>query len=134
MKAKDVKKITEVKVQKILGDESLSKSEKIRQLFAGGFEIKAIAEAVGVRYNFVYNVVQNHVIMNGIEVEKSERQSKRGEIIALLESGKSLIEVSRETKGNYNYIWKIAKEAGLTGKQQEEVKVKVVEEVKVEAK
>lgn len=132
MKAKEIgTKMSNEEVVALVENEKVSKSGKIRMFFDAGFTINQIKELVGVRYNFVYNVVQNHVIMNGIEVEKTVRQSKRGEIIKLLESGMSLIEVSRETKGNYNYVWKIAKEAGFTGKEAEVVVASVEEEVDI---
>jgi DNA invertase Pin-like site-specific DNA recombinase len=111
MKALTVeKKMTKEQVTKLVANAEVSKSQKIRDLFTGGFETKEIAEMVGVRYNFVYNVLQNHVIMNDIQVETVKRDSKRDDIVKLINEGKSLADVSRATKTNYNYIWKISKE------------------------
>lgn len=104
------KKMTKDQVTKLVASVEVSKSQKIRDLFTAGFETKAIAELIGVRYNFVYNVLQNHVIMNDIVVETVKRDSKRDDIVKLLETGISLADVSRATKTNYNYIWKISKE------------------------
>lgn len=110
MKAMVEKVMTKVQVEKVLGNADLSKSAKVRQLFDGGLEIKEISTLLGIRYNFAYNVLQNHIIMNDIVVEKSERNSKKDEIVVLLKEGKSLADVSRATRTNYNYIWKINKE------------------------
>lgn len=141
MKAKEIRKmLTEQEIKDLVADTKVSKSEKIRQVFDSGFTINQIKDIVGVRYNFVYNVVQNHVIMNDIEMEKTARHSKRDDIVELLEQGKTLVEVAREIKANYNYVWKIAKENGFTGKAEEVVVTSVEEEVdikkvkKVEAK
>lgn len=97
-------------LETLVGDDKVSKSEKIRKLFDGGLEIKEIAAVLDVRYNFVYNVLQNYCVMNDIEVVKVKKDSKRDEIVQLLGQGLSLADVSRATKTNYNYIWKISKE------------------------
>ena len=111
MKAANVEKKLDSKgIKAILGDEKMSKSQKIRELFDGGLDVKEISEVMNVRYNFAYNVLSNYININGIDVEKTERASKRDEIVVLLNEGKSLAEVSRITKTNYNYIWKINKE------------------------
>lgn len=104
------KVMTKKEASVVINNQEMSKSAKIRELFDGGWEIKAIAEALNIRYNFAFNVLQNHIIRNDIVVEKSERNSKKDEIVALLKEGKSLADVSRATKTNYNYIWKISKE------------------------
>lgn len=111
MKATNVtKKYTKEQIVAILKNQDLSKSAKIRALFDGGLELKEIATLIDVRYNFVYNVLQNHIIQNDIPVERVERDHKRDEIIALLQSGKTLVEVCKATKSVYNYVWKISKE------------------------
>ena len=104
------KVMTKKEASAVINNQEMSKSAKVRQLFDGGLEIKEISTLLGIRYNFAYNVLQNHIIMNDIVVEKSERNSKKDEIVALLKEGKSLADVSRATKTSYNYIWKINKE------------------------
>lgn len=115
-------KMTKKQVEDLVASAEVSKSEKIRKLFEAGLDVKAISEAIKVRYNFVYNVLQNYCIVNDIAIEKTEKVSKRDDIVVLLKTGMSLADVSRATKTNYNYIWKISKELKL----EEEVK-KVVE-------
>ena len=114
--------LTAENIKMIIADEKASKSAKVRMLFDGGLTIKEICTLVGIRYNFAYNVIQNYCIQNGIALEKVARESKRSEVIELLKSGKTLAEVSREMKMNYNQVWKIAKEEGL-GKKKEEKEV-----------
>ncbi len=104
------KVMTKKESNAVIDNQEMSKSAKVRALFDGGWEIKDIATALNIRYNFAFNVLQNHIIMNDIVVEKSERNSKKDEIVGLLKSGMSLADVSRATKTNYNYIWKISKE------------------------
>ena len=94
-----------------------SKSDKIRMLFEEGLEKKSIADALGISYNFVYNVLQNHCIKNGIEMVRKVRSSNKDAVLELLREGKSLAEVSRLTKMNYNQVWKMAHDNGLTKKQ-----------------
>jgi len=123
-------KMEKKELEKLLVDDKMSKSEKIRKLFDSGLETKEIAGLVGVRYNFVYNVLQNHVIMNDIQVETVKRDSKKDDIVKLLSENKSLADISRATKTNYNYIWKISKELKMEAAAQvaklEEMKGKKV--------
>ena len=100
-----------------------SKGACIRTLFAGGLEVKEISAITGIRYNHVYNVVKNEVLVHGLEVETSDRSnenSKKNQILALLEQGKTVTEISKELKCMYNYVWQVAKAGGYTGKKQEE--------------
>jgi hypothetical protein len=118
-------KITGAEVAEIVG-KAISKSAKVRELFDGGLEIKEISAALEIRYNFAFNVLQNYININDIEVEKSVRSSKRDEIVVLLQSGMSLADISKQTKTNYNYIWKINKELkgdATTEEPKEEIQV-----------
>lgn len=112
-----------------------SKGAGIRELFAGGLDVKTISNMTGIRYNHVYNVVKNEVLVHDLEVEKSSRSnefSKKNQIVKLLEQGKSINEISKELKCLYNYVWQVAKAAGYTGKK-EEVGQEVVQQVVEEA-
>lgn len=96
-----------------------SKGATIRTLFAGGMEVKDIATVTGIRYNHVYNVVKNEVLVNDLEVEKSGRNtenSKKAQIVKMLQEGKTITQVAQELKCLYNYVWQVAKGAGLTNK------------------
>lgn len=98
----------------------ISKGACIRTLFAGGLEVKEISTITGIRYNHVYNVVKNEVLMHGLEVEVSSRNnenSKKNQILVLLSQGKSITEISKELPCMYNYVWQIAKAGGYTGKK-----------------
>lgn len=101
----------------------ISKGAGIRALFAGGLSVKEISKATGIRYNHVYNVIRNEVLVNGLEVEQEGRggeNSKKAQILAMLKEGKTVTEVSRELKVLYNYVWQIAKAGGFTKTQQAE--------------
>ena len=120
-----------------------SKGACIRTLFAGGLEVKEISAITGIRYNHVYTVVKNEVLVHGLEVETSSRSnenSKKNQILVMLEQGKTVTEISKELKCMYNYVWQVAKAGGYTGKKQEVIKIVVPddlvaqeEEVKAEA-
>lgn len=114
-------------INKVVADiqaKKCSKGAGIRELFAGGLEVKEISALTGIRYNHVYNVVKNEIIVNDLEVETSGRSSensKKAQIVKLLEEGKSINEISKELKCLYNYVWQVAKAAGFTGKKEEVV-------------
>ena len=89
-----------------------SKSKAMVELYNAGCEIKEIAEAMQVRYNFVYNVVSNYCRMNDVELRtnKENGNSKKAMIAKLFKEGKSNTEIAKELKTNYNYVYKITKE------------------------
>lgn len=103
-------KAMEKAISGIKENATLSKSGKMKELFRLGLDVKEIASIMGVRYNFVYNVVSNMVIVEGIEVEATKSTSKKDEIWALLDSGKTAKEVAIELKTNLNYVYKLRKE------------------------
>ena len=98
-------------IQKIINDATLSKSQKFIKLYNDGMEIKEIASLCNVRYNFVYNVISNHCRMNEIELRtnKTNENSKKVMIEKLFKEGKTNIEISKELKTNYNYVYKVTK-------------------------
>lgn len=108
-KANIEKALTKAQVLKVVTDEGMSKSAKMKALFDGGMELKVIAEALEVRYNFVYNVISNYVTINGLEVEKNVKAGKKDEIIRLHQEGKTNKEISVELKTNYNYVHQVVK-------------------------
>ena len=110
----------------------MSKGACIRTLFAGGLEVKEIATITGIRYNHVYNVVKNEVLVHDLEVESSSRSnenSKKNQILAMLAEGKTVTEISKELKCMYNYVWQVAKAGGYTGKKQEVIEVHVPDDL-----
>ena len=112
----------------------VSKSAAIKEMFAGGMEVKEIATTLGVRYNHAYNVVNNEVIVHGLDVIKDGRagdNSKKAQIIDLLAQGKSINDIAKELHVIYNYVWQVAKATGHTKSQM--AKAPVAEEVVKEA-
>ena len=98
-------------IQTIINN-ATSKSKAMVELYNAGCEIKEIAEAMQVRYNFVYNVVSNYCRMNEVELRtnKENSNSKKARIAELFAQGKSNTEIAKELKTNYNYVYKITKE------------------------
>lgn len=102
--------MTKQEIKKILEGE-MSKSKKMITLYNEGLEIKEIATLMCVRYNFVYNVVSNHCRMNDVELRTNQNKTSKKElIIKLFQEGKSNVEIAKELKTNYNYVYKITKE------------------------
>ena len=98
-------------IQTIINN-ATSKSKAMVELYNEGLDIKQIAEAMQVRYNFVYNVVSNYCRMNEVELRtnKENGNSKKAKIAELFAQGKSNTEIAKELKTNYNYVYKITKE------------------------
>ena len=73
-----------------------SKSKAMIELYNEGLEIKQIAQAMDVRYNFVYNVISNHCRMNDVELRtnKTSESSKKVLIEKLFKEGKSNTEIA----------------------------------------
>lgn len=98
------------KISKILNGEG-SKSSKMLALYNEGMEIGAIAKLMGVRYNFVYNVVSNDCRKAGTEVRVQKKLGTvKTAIIERIDQGKTNTEISKELAINYNYVFKVRKE------------------------
>lgn len=109
MKRQDVAvKVTKKALDEVLKAET-SKSQKMKDLFDMGFEVKEIATMLEVRYNFVYNVISNYCNMNGIQIESTKKEGKKEQIIELHKAGMSNKEISIELKTNYNYVFNVLK-------------------------
>ena len=102
--------MTNKKITTIINN-AASKSKAMIELYNEGLEIKQIAQAMDVRYNFVYNVVSNYCRMNDVELRtnKENGNSKKVKIEELFKQGKSNTEIAKELKTNYNYVYKITK-------------------------
>lgn len=116
------KKVTKAQVAAVVKQEEVSKSARMKQLFDLGLSVKEIAEAVGVRYNFAYNVVSNYCMQEGIEIEKQKRGGKKEQIIKLHKEGKSNKEIAIELKTNYNYVYSVLKPIKQAEKEATEAK------------
>ena len=110
MKIKNEKNLTKAEQNKLIKNEEVSKSQKMKTLFEAGLTIKNIAELLDVRYNFVYNVISNYIITSDIEVIKEEKVNKKQIISEMFNNGLSVKEIAIELKTNYNYVYKIVKE------------------------
>ena len=97
-------------LEAMLADTKTSKSAKVKTLFEQGYEVKAISDMVGIRYNFAYNVIRNHIVVNDVDVVTDKKETKKDGVFKLFDEGKTLAEVSKELKMNYNYVWKLHKE------------------------
>jgi len=106
--------MTSAEIRKVTEGEG-SKSSKMMHLYNEGLEIGEIAKIMGVRYNFVYNVVSNECRKAGSEIRVLHKQGEVKEsIIALINEGKTNTEISKELAKNYNYVFKVRKEYDAT--------------------
>ena len=97
-------------IQKIINN-ATSKSKAMVALYNSGLEIKQIANIMQVRYNFVYNVISNYCRINDIELRTNTNNtnSKKAQIEELFKAGRSNVEIAKELKTNYNYVYKITR-------------------------
>jgi hypothetical protein len=106
------------KVNKVLNDNNLNKSSKMKILYDMNekeLSVSKIAELMKVRYNFVYNVVSNKERMLGNKVRGSENKvSKKDMIIELIKKGKNNVEISAELLVCYNYVFGVRKDYELS--------------------
>lgn len=108
--------MTKKEIEKVLASEG-SKSAKMKELYNGGCEIGEIAKLMGVRYNFVYNVVSVAAMKAGETVRVQRKQGeKKAAIIELIEAGKTNKEISEATGCYYNYVFKVRKEYELASR------------------
>lgn len=102
--------MTKQEIKKVLEGEG-TKSAKMKELYNGGVEIGEIAKLLGVRYNFVYNVISNDAMKKGEQVRVTRKNgSVKAEIIKKIDEGKSNKEISQELGVLYNYVFKVRKD------------------------
>jgi predicted transcriptional regulator len=99
----------EKRVNEILKAEN-SKSKKMVELYNEGLDISEIAKIMGVRYNFSYNVISNYCRMNDVDLRVVKKENKKERIIELIDAGKTNVEISKEVKSCYNYVFNVRKE------------------------
>lgn len=107
------KTLSQETINQILNDTTVSKSKRFIELYNNGLDIKEIASLFNVRYNFVYNVISNFTRVNDLELRtnQSTGSSKKQLILEMFNQGHSNTEISKTLKTNYNYVYKITKEA-----------------------
>lgn len=102
--------MTKQEIKKVLEGEG-TKSAKMKALYNGGVEIGEIAKLLGVRYNFVYNVISNDAMKKGEQIRVTRKNgSVKAEIIKKIDEGKSNKEISQELGVLYNYVFKVRKD------------------------
>lgn len=115
MKKLNVEKLVNKKgIEAIISNDTISKSEKMKNLFDGGYDVKTISTLMNVRYNFVYNVISNYVNMNGIDLETVSKDNKKQKIIELYLDNKSNKDIAITLKTNYNYVFNVIKNYKLS--------------------
>lgn len=95
----------------IIHNEDLNKSDKMKQLFDAGLHVKDIATLMSVRYNFVYNVISNYCIRQGIKMPSATKEgaNKREIITEMHLAGKTNKEIAVELRANTTYVHSVIK-------------------------
>ena len=82
---------------------NVSKSERMRRLYRLGLDVGLIGKIMGVRYNYVYNVVSREFG----SVRKKEGENKSDKYRRLWDEGLGVGEISKRENDNYNYVWSV---------------------------
>jgi len=102
--------ITEEQITSII-NHATSKSQRIIELYEAGMQVKAIATAMDIRYNFAYNVLSNYTRVHDMMMPTNQNgPTKKQQVIDLVKTGMTNTEISKALATNYNYVYKIAKE------------------------
>ena len=102
--------MTKEEMKKVLTAD-ISTSKKMVTMYSAGMEIAEIAEALGKRYNHAYNVISDYCRVHGVELRtKGSDGTKKQAIIALVQAGKTNVEISAELKISYTRVYNVRKE------------------------
>ena len=108
-----MERLSKAQIKAIVNGEQ-SKSQKVIELGKAGYEVKEIYEILKnilPRYQMAFNVWSNYCRTNGIERATADKSNtKKSKIIALLEEGKTPVEISKELQCNYNMVYKVRKD------------------------
>lgn len=112
-------KLTPAEIRKIK-ESAPSKSQAIITMFQKGMETGEIAKAMGIRYQFAFNVIQNHCFKTGVDMPKREKgETKKAQIIELLKKDMRPSEIAKTMQCNSNMVYKIQKEWELETRRAE---------------
>ena len=107
MKTKNTSKPTKTAINKVASNQDLTKSDKMRQLYDLGLDLAEIAEIVQVRYQFVWNVIDDHT--DGNIRESKPKKTKSDEFRKLFDEGKTCAEIAKITNSNNNFVNSVIK-------------------------
>jgi len=89
----------------------MNKSQKVRNLFEKNpnMSVSEIAEEVGIRYAFAYQVLRRHVDKNdNLEMPtKNSENSKADTIREMFDKGLTIGEIAKKLNTNYSYCWQV---------------------------
>lgn len=115
-KGKDVAEMTKqdlrLEAAAIGADENLSKSDRIRTIYDMGFEVKEVADMIGIRRQFVDNVIRQR---DG-EVRKTKSVNQSQKFRDLFEDGMTVAEIAKAENANYNWVYAVIKKHKKTQK------------------
>ncbi len=103
----------------------MSKSTMIRDMYASddNVTVAEVAETVGVRYQFAYNVIRRYCDKIGTDVRKANPVTQSSRIRELFLAGKKPGEIAKELNTNYSFVHQVVKklrdELGLNNDEQE---------------
>lgn len=90
-------------IETIANNANISKSEKIRKIYESdnNLNVGDISKILNIRYQFVYNVLDNHT--NG-NIRKVSKVSKSANFREMYDNGLTIGEISKITNSNYTFV------------------------------
>lgn len=82
----------------------MSKSELIRNYYNEGLTIREVADKVGVRYQFAYNVVSKMCEKKGEEVRRANKVTRASQFREMFDEGYSVGQIAKALNANYNQV------------------------------
>lgn len=88
----------------------MSKSAQIREMYDNtNMTVAEIAEAVGVRYQFAYNVISRHCAKKGEEVRKANPVTTSQMIRELAAQGLTPGQIAKKLNTNYAFVHQVVR-------------------------
>lgn len=86
----------------------VSKSQIMREMYDEGLTVGEIAKQLGVRYQFVYQVIHKHT-KGEIRSSRGNRDTKSQMFRDLYDKGLSVGEIAKQTNSNYTFVFQVIK-------------------------
>jgi len=88
-----------------------NKSQQMRTFFDdndGDVTIREVADEIGVRYQYAYQVIKRHCNKNDLEFPSGQGgETKADKIRELYDDGLSIGDIAKQLNTNYTYCWSV---------------------------
>lgn len=82
----------------------ITKTASIKALHAEGKSVAEISKALGIKYQFAYNVLKQ---ANLVVVVRDKQDTKTAKILAMHAEGKSITEISKALEIRFQHVYNV---------------------------